>query len=141
MNRSHKNSCRSRGSALIAVIITFVLISAAITALALLFATEARRTRATLAGAQLRQLLLAAAPSATDELNKNGNAAREIPVKTPLPQDTLTLTITPRSPTTAQVTIIAKTPTASLSQSLTYTKTATTWSLHTATLNTQLASN
>jgi hypothetical protein len=126
---------RNRGSALVAVIITFTLVAAALTALAILFNTEAKRTKATVAGVQLRQLLLAATPSATEELNAHGNATRDVQLKAPVDGATLVLKITAKSPTTAQVTVTATTSGASLSQSLTYANTNSQWTLHAATLS------
>ncbi len=73
-----------RGMAMMAVIVMFVLIGAAVVSMTALFATEVRRTRAAAGGAQLRQLLLAGTVVAEEELRMHGGAERDVAVKVPV---------------------------------------------------------
>ena len=82
-NRKSKIENAPRGTAFIAVIIMMVLIAAAIAAMGALFATEAKRTQSAIAGAQLRQLLLAADPAAREELARNPTP-HELTLPTPI---------------------------------------------------------
>jgi type II secretory pathway component PulK len=86
----------SRGISTIAVILSMSFIVMAVAAMTGLFNHETRRTRATLAQTQLRQLLLAAVPAAQAELNsarQDGATppTRDITLQTPLPDATVTL--------------------------------------------------
>jgi hypothetical protein len=128
---------RSRAFAFITVILMMSLIAGAVAALAVLFATEARRTRAAVEGAQLRQLLLAAAPLATEELRLGGPAAREVPVPTPIATDTLTLQIKPLDTDHAQVQVIAKSPNSHADLTLIYLHQGSAWQLQAAALTAQ----
>ena len=132
MNRP---SHRSRGSTVIAVIFMFILMSAAITSLTILFATENRRTLATTSGSQLRQLLLASQTFAANDLQAHGPASREVPVPTPVSGATVTLTFTPSDSNKVNVRAMAKLSHASASQTLTYVRAdGGTWRLDSAVL-------
>ena len=126
-----------RGMAVITVVIMLVLVSAAVTAMTLLFATEARRTHEATAGAQLRQLLLAAEPAALDELQRHDSAARDVTIPTPVASATLTLHITPAGGDQAQVHVLAKSTRDQRAQTLTFTRTTGRWQLHSAELRFQ----
>jgi hypothetical protein len=133
MNAGFRSTSR-RGTALIAVIFMFVLVAATLTALGVLFANEAKRTRSTVAGAQLRQLLLAAMPAASHELDKDGPAARDVVVHTPVDGANLTLHIQPAADQTAHVKVTAKNPSSVAVQTLVYARTANAWQLKSARL-------
>jgi Tfp pilus assembly protein PilV len=126
-----------RGSTLIAVLVSFTLIAAAVTAMTVLFATEARRTRAAAVGAQLRQLLLAAPPAALDELQRNGTAARHVTVPTPVAGATLTLQVRSDAKDAAEILVIAKTRAGLATQLLRYAGSGHQRKLRSATLGTQ----
>ena len=103
----HSSFRRSRrGTALMAAILMLVFVIAAITAMTTLFIHEAKRTHIAVAGAQLRQLLLAAEPAAREELARNP-ASHDLTLPTPLTNATLTLQIQ-STPNTATVRTIAK---------------------------------
>jgi Tfp pilus assembly protein PilV len=90
---SHRRA--ARGVSTIAVILSMSFIVMGVAAMTALFNHEARRTRATLAQTQLRQLLLAAVPAAQAELNSDRQGAtsptRDVTLPTPLPDATVTL--------------------------------------------------
>ena len=79
-----------RGLALMAVIMMMVLVGAAIVAMGVLFTGEVKRTRSALAGAQLRQMLLAAEPAAREELAR-GIAERDVTVSMPVNGGTMSM--------------------------------------------------
>ncbi|MCL2645535.1 MAG: hypothetical protein FWD61_00850 [Phycisphaerales bacterium] len=125
----------SRGFTLIAVIFMFIVIAAAVAAMTVLFATENRRTIGTHSGTQLRQLLLASAPAAEEELKLHGSAAREWTLPTPLPEAKVTLTFKPVSEGKADVRIDVKMGRSSASQTLRYIHSGQSWALESATLH------
>jgi type II secretory pathway component PulK len=134
MIRATKRKNTSRGATLVAVLISFTLVAAAVTAMMVLFATQAKRTRSTLAGTQLRQLLLAAPPVALDELRRHGQTARDVTIHTPVKDATLTLHIQSKSNNNAEIHVTAKHQTTSATQTLTYAHTANNWKLQSTTL-------
>jgi hypothetical protein len=86
---------RPRGFSIMIVMAAMVIAASAVAAISLVFSGDARRTRAALAGPELRQLLLAGIPAAPDELAARGPAPREVTVPTPLPGAVLKLRIAP----------------------------------------------
>jgi hypothetical protein len=135
--RAAKNAPSSRGFVTVMVIIMFVFIAAAIVSLTLLFATEMHRTRAAVAGAQLRQLLLAATPAVQQELTRHGTAARDITIPTPVTGATLTAHIITIAPDKVTIRITAKLPASATSQTLTYLHKAQAWQLQSAVISAQ----
>src|SRR6185295_7718619 len=75
---------KCRGFATMLVLASMIFLAAAIVGLSNLFAHEARRTRAAVAEAQLRQLLQAGVPAAQAELVANGNAQRDVAMTVPV---------------------------------------------------------
>ncbi len=132
-NLSH----RTRGTALMAAILMLVFVGAAITAMTTLFIHEAKRTHIAVAGAQLRQLLLAADPAAREELARNATP-HEVKLPTPLANATLTLQIqsTPDTATVRTIAHLAGGEGITATSTTTYTRnpTAGSWSLQSATL-------
>jgi hypothetical protein len=124
----------NRGTAFMAVIIMMVLIAAAIAAMGSLFAAEAKRTKNTIAGAQLRQLLLAADPAAREELARNATP-HELSLPTPI--GSLKLHIESASSTTATIRTTARLPDAVMVSTTTYTRieNGEGWTLQSATLS------
>ena len=127
---------RRRAMATITVVMMLMLVASAAVAMSALFATEARRTHAAKTQAQERQLLLAGAAYAETELAARGNAVRNIDV--PLPpsvEGTLRLHIEP-GPTSAEAAVQIQATVAAerARQTLTFTRTAETWRITSATL-------
>jgi hypothetical protein len=113
-----------------------VLVSIALIALSTSFTLHARRTQAAVAGAQLRQLLLAAPAYARAELATRGSAPepREVPIPVPADDATLTITITNSPSATADLPVATVLATARFRtfkavQRLDFQRTATGWSL------------
>jgi hypothetical protein len=94
--------------ALMAVIMMFVLIGVAVISMTLLFATEIRRTRAAANGAQLRQLLLAAAFTAPEELQSHGTTDCTVTLPVPLPDAAAAIHIVPSGPGAATLHLTAR---------------------------------
>lgn len=128
---------RWRGSMVVAVLMMLAFVAVTVTALAVVFATEVKRTRTAASGAQLRQLLLAAPPVAVEELRRNGTGERELPVATPVENATLVLRIRPQGDERVQVQAVAKWQGAAAAQSLTYQREGNAWKLHSASLGRQ----
>jgi hypothetical protein len=84
-----------RGTAFMAAVLLMIVVASIVTLLAIVFAAQARRTRSAVAGAQLRQLLLAADPIARADLAANGTAARTLTPPIPVEGATLTIVIQP----------------------------------------------
>jgi hypothetical protein len=123
------------------VLIMLIFVSITLIALSSSFALHARRTQAATAGAQLRQILLAAPAYATAELTTRPPAANTREVQVPLPVDdaTLTLTITnsataPDTPPVAIVLAHATLRTFKASQHLEFQRTPAGWTVVAATL-------
>jgi hypothetical protein len=126
---------RSCGTALSLAVILLAVVAAAITALTVAFAAEARRTRSAVIGPQQRQLLLAATFLAADELNAHGTQPRQLALATPLPSATLTLTVSPPADTaTATLTVLCDYRGTQASETLTYEQKNGAWRLAGATL-------
>jgi Tfp pilus assembly protein PilV len=120
--------CPPRGMALMAVVMMFVLIGVAVLSMTLLFQTEIRRTRATVNGAQLRQLLLAGAAAATDDLRTVGPTDRDRIIKVPLAGAALAFHITPNGSDAATLHITATLRDSRAAQTLQLTRAANgTW--------------
>jgi hypothetical protein len=110
------------------VIGMLVLVGISIISLSLYFTTQARRTQAATAGAQLRQLLLAAPAFAGEELTARGNADRAVAVPVPVEGTELTLTIAKTESATV-VTATARLRAYHASQRLEYRQTSAGWTL------------
>ncbi|MCL2640113.1 MAG: hypothetical protein FWD53_04645 [Phycisphaerales bacterium] len=124
-----------RGMTLIAVIFTFIVVAAAVSAMAILFATENRRTIGTRAGAQLRQLLIAVPPFAEAQLQSQAPTARTLTIPTPIPEATLTLTFQPIDESKTDIRVNATINKSFASQTLHYHRTNTIWTLQSTTLH------
>jgi hypothetical protein len=103
--------------------------------MSLLFAAQARRTRATQTGAQLRQILLAATTIAQNQ-PANISTEQTLTLPTPIPNATLTLHLTPNKDGTLEALATAKLSSFSAAQQLTLTHkpTQSIWTITTATL-------
>jgi hypothetical protein len=123
-----------RGVTVIVAVMMMLLIAGAIAGLTLLFAGDARRTKAAVEGAQVRQLLLAGEPAAADELLRHGAGAREVAVATPVGGANLTLKIAPSGRDGAQVRVVAGSPGLKGSQLLTFDHRGNNWQLESAVL-------
>lgn len=134
-NRPGENRRASRGTALMAVIIMFVLVSAAVVSLTLVFATQTRRTRNTAAGAQLRQLLLASAETAKDELQTHGSQPRDVAVPTPVAGSTLNMQMKEGRDGHAEVRAQARLGDHTAVQVMTFARGAKGWVLESAVLS------
>jgi len=124
-----------RGFTLIAVIFMFIVIGAAVAAMAVLFATENRRTMGTRAGAQLRQLLLASVPFAEAELQSRGTTVRIISLDTPVRGAKVTLTIQPVDEGKARVRVDAVMGKSAATQTLRYVQSGGLWGLESSVLH------
>jgi hypothetical protein len=85
----------TRGFAAVTVMFATIFIGMAVMAMTALFAHEAKRTQATLAQTQLRQLLLAAVPAAQSEIQTPGT--RDVPLTVPLQGATVVLHVNGRT--------------------------------------------
>jgi hypothetical protein len=102
---------RGRGVSSMLAVVLLLTMAATVTAMAVVFAAQARRTQAAAVGAQLRQLLAAGIPAAREELaarGPGGAAGKEVPVATPVADARLTLAIAAPSATEADVTVRAE---------------------------------
>jgi len=83
------------GFSLMIVMAAIMIMAGGVAAISILFATDAKRTRAALAGPELRQLLAAGEAAARDELAARGTAARDVTVTTPVDAAGLKVHIAP----------------------------------------------
>ncbi|MGN6368823.1 MAG: hypothetical protein ACTHN5_11225 [Phycisphaerae bacterium] len=123
----------NRGTALMAAILMMVFIAAAVTAMTTVFTHEAKRTRLSIADAQLRQLLLAADPAAREELARN-SSPHDLTLPIPVPDATLTLHIETSHNNAATIRATARLPQNTLTATTTYTRTGNSWSPDSTTL-------
>jgi hypothetical protein len=119
----------NRGFVSAMAIAMIFLVSAAVITLSIWFTTQARRTQATVAGTQIRQLLLAGIPASLDEIQARGISNRNVTVLTPVDGGQLLLTITKITDTTAMVQVNAELRGKKGAQQLQLEKTGPTWRL------------
>jgi len=85
----------SRGFGIVMAIIGMAVVAGVVLIMGALFVHEGKRTRAAMADAQLRQLLVASVPAAKAELVANGDVERDVTVETPVEGARLVLHVQP----------------------------------------------
>ena len=109
------------------VIGSMVFLAAAVVGLSTLFAHQARRTRAAVSQAQLRQLLSAGVPVAQSELAANGTRERDIAMTVPVDGAVMALHISAATGDEAEVRVAGTYRGFRASQVLRFTRVAGGW--------------